>query len=608
MLINPSARHDPAYQWFAEARFGMFIHFSLASMFGEDLGANRKFGAAYKEYEAKANEFNPAKLNAKEWIDVAEDAGCKYIVYTAKHTEGFCMWDTKTTDWNIMNTPFGRDIVGELAEECHQRSMRLGIYVGTSEWHSPYRPNHPKVWGDRDWSRDDDEPDLDKHHDYLCRQLTELLSNYGQVDCIWWDGCEKSEKYWRGKKLYEHIKSLQPDCIVNDRVKYGDYITPEWHLREDIDSDKYLIESCISVARNGWGWNKGSGHRTTAECLDLLVKMAGCGSNLLLNVGPDADGVIPAAEQERMRGMGEWLKDNGEAVYGTNALKLDDMPDEMRATRKGNDVYLLFRRWPRFSEFEVPQIRSLPTAAELLGGGVLRCEMRDEGLFLRDLPARAADELPKVIRLAFDGEPSLRKAAAPVRLEHVITVKAGQATQLPARYANSEGFGVKHRVLRVEKLLPPDAALSMPARKDLFLYQDLWELNRYAITPSEEWATVNWHSLEQKLVWHVESDAAMRVTVSIRLRCPKEFAGTSYDLRCGESTCACTVAGNAVEESEGPDWFKGWYQYPFVWETAGTLEIPAGRSRLEMQPTDFVWGTYFADVAELKIEKESKRA
>lgn len=579
----------------------MFIHFSMASMFGEDLGAGRKFGASYAEYEAKAKNFNPHKLSAKEWIDVAEDAGCRYIVYTAKHTEGFCMWDTKTTDWNVMNTPLGRDIVAELAEECHQRDMRFGIYLGPSEWHSPYRPNHPKVWGDRDWSRDNDEPDLDKHCDYLCRQLTELLTNYGQIDCLWWDGCEKSEEYWRGKKLYEHVKSLQPDCIVNDRVKYGDYLTPEWHLREDIDSEKYLIESCISVARNGWGWNKDAGYRSTAECIDLLVKMAGCGSNLLLNVGPDADGIISAAEQKRMRDMGGWLTINGEAIYGTDALKLDGLPDPMRATKRGNDAYLLLRQWPRFSEFEIPQIRSLPKQARLLGGDALSCEMTDDGLFVRGLPARAGDELPKVIHFAFEDEPCVRKQPVPLRLEHVITMTVGQAAMLPARVANTEGFGVKHRVLRVEKLLPPDASLSMPERKDLFLYQDLWELNRYAITPREEWATVNWHSLEQKLVWHVESGEPARVKVRIRLRCPKEFAGSTYEIRCGDSVLTAAVRGNDVAESEAPDWFKGWHQYPFVWEDAGELEIPSGRSRLEMRPTDFVWGTYFADVEGIEL-------
>ena len=600
IIINPQSRHNPDYQWFSEARFGMFIHFSLASMFGEDLGYQAQYKVPYKQYEANVKKFNPSRFSAKAWVDVAESAGCKYIIFTAKHSEGFCNWDTKTTDFKITNTPFGRDILKELSEECRRRGMRLGVYINPSEWHSRYKPSLPGNWGDRDWKRDDDEPDWEKHTQYMEAQLTEILTNYGSISAIWFDCTNHQEHHFQGERLYKLIKRLQPACIVNERAKYGDFLTPEWDVNENLNSEVYLIEQCTSVVENGWGYNKNARHRSLADCVDFLVRTAGCGSNLLLNVGPQPDGVIPEAQAERMRSIGEWLKINGEAIYGTTDVHLAGATDNIRITRSGNDLFIILRQWPLAEHFNIPGIHTDPVSARLLGGGLLRIRRIGDMLDVDGLPASPADNSAKVVQLHFDKVPVLEAPRRSVRIEHVIPVVHVGRTSLPVAQALMEGITVKGWQHEVIRLIPPDAAFEQKSGDLPYNSDQPFDMSRKAMPQVS--AIINWRWEEESTVWYVETDRPVSVRVRACVRCPKIVAGSSYVVRAAGQKVEAKIQGNGpLENRVQMDWYKGYWRLPFVWEEVGLINLPAGRTRIEMQPTNIIWSCNFADVMGLEL-------
>jgi alpha-L-fucosidase len=602
-VINPESIRNPAFRWFAEARFGMFVHFSLASMLGKDLAVQYKDRIPYKDYEALAGKFNPQRFSAREWVDLAQRAGARYIVPLAKHAEGFCLWDTDTTQFKITRTPFGRDIIRELTDECHQRDLRIMLYFNQGDWHSRHKPNRPGAWGDRFWSREDDEPDWDKHTAYTERQLEELLKRYGRIDGVWFDGTSKSEKHWRGRRLYAHIKRLQPECLVNDRAFYGDFLTPEWELTEELDSEKYLVEQCVSVASQGWGWDEKASCRSAVECVDMLVRMAGCGANLLLNVGPDREGVIPVKQAARMREIGRWLKRNGEAIYGTQGLKLVGSPDLMRATRRGDDIYLLLRRWPEHGRIEVPGIRGLPASARLLEGPDLVFRQAGGRLVLDGLPSAPSDALAQVIQLHFPSAPAIIR---PLPKPHTITtvpLAPDQPTLLSVKHAELGGFSVKGWQHSVRRLVPPDASFGQGAT-ELPAEADQPYAGEGPAPVRGIHAIIDWRHTEQHTTWTVEASRPTRVKVRVLLRCQRRVAGSAYELRCGAQTLSATVKGNEPQPNEdyvGTDWFRGFYRLPFVWEEAGEMKLPSGQSRITMQPVEIPWGSFFADVAALEL-------
>lgn len=608
-VVIPASRFNPDLQWFDEARFGMFIHFSIASMFGEDLGYQYKHQVPYARYEANVRRFNPAKFRASDWVDAAEVGGCRYITLTAKHVEGFCLWDTKTSDFKITRSPFGRDIVRELADECHRRKMPLCLYVNPDDWHSRFKPSLPGNWGDRNWRRKDDDFDWEKHIRYIEGQLTELLTGYGPIAGIWFDCTNHQEHHIQGERLYRLIKRLQPKCLVNDRAKCGDFITPEWQIAEDLDGDRYLIEQCISVVEEGWGWRSDSRYRSIPECVDLLVRTAGCGSNLLLNVGPDPEGVIPAEQVERMRAIGAWLKVNGAAVYGTRAAKVAGLSDDLRLTRNGKDLFVILRRWPKAQHLKVPGIVSDPVFARLLGGPDLTWNRCRDGLDVDGLPSMPSDATAKVIHLRFAGEPQVVTRSAPVESTHTVPVAMAGRTSLPVELARMEGLAVKGWRHAVSTILPPDAAFEQKP-SDLPFDADQPYEDGPAIVGAVR-AILNWRYCEESVVWTVQVPKAMRVRVRVCLRCPKVVAGSTYKISCGAKSLTAKVRGNGPMEREvRMDWWKGYHALPFVWEDAGVLQLPQGAHELSMRPTHIIWGCNFADVAGLELvpaEPERRR-
>lgn len=340
-LKESAPDRDARMAWWRDATFGMFIHWGAYAVpagihngkevkgIGEWIMHNGKI--PIPEYEAYVRQFNPTSFDAKEWVRIAKDAGMKYIVITSKHHDGFCLWDSKVSSYDIMDAaPFKRDILKELADACKGSGVRLCFYHSIMDWHQPDAESKKgyayQNTPNPDWAR--------YRETYLKPQLAELIAKY-DPGVLWFDGEWVPE--WtedQGKDLYNYLRSLKPDLIINNRVgkgrsgmqgmnKYkdaaGDFGTPEQEILEGTSDADW--ESCMTM-NDTWGFKRDDHNWKSAKLLiDNLVDIAAKGGNYLLNVGPTAEGLIPAASVERLKAMGEWLRINGEAVYATRSRK-----------------------------------------------------------------------------------------------------------------------------------------------------------------------------------------------------------------------------------------------------------------------------------------------
>jgi alpha-L-fucosidase len=305
------------------------------------------------EYERLASQFNPLKFDADAWAQLAADAGAKYLVITSKHHDGFCMFHSKLTNYNIVDaTPFGRDPMTELSKACEKRGLRFCFYYSqTQDWH------HPNGDGN-DWDFDESKKDFSNYVEtYVKPQVKELLTNYGPIGLIWFD-TPKRMTPGQSRELVDLVHQLQPECLVNGRIgnSLGDYAESRDNV---IPSEALQIDWEVPATINDtWGF-KSDDHnwKSPAELVRKLVDTASKDGNYLLNVGPTAEGVIPQPSVERMRALGEWLRRNGEAVYGTRAGPLQGV-DNVRTTRHGSKLYLTAFDWPGD---EMPRVFELKT-------------------------------------------------------------------------------------------------------------------------------------------------------------------------------------------------------------------------------------------------------
>jgi alpha-L-fucosidase len=345
------ARSDPRLEWFRAARFGMFIHWGLYAIpagewhgqpidgIGEWLMLRARVPLA--EYERLASQFNPVHFDAEAWASLAAEAGAKYVVITAKHHDGFCMFKSSVTNYNIVDaTPFGRDPMAELAEACRRHGIRFCFYYSqTQDWH------HPGGDGN-DWDFDESTKDFDGYvENYVKPQVHELLTNYGPIGLIWFDTPKRMTPD-QSRGLVELVHQLQPECLVNGRIGngLGDYAESRDNF---IPTQSLQVDWEVPATINDtWGF-KTSDHnwKAPAELVGKLVDVASKGGNYLLNVGPTAGGVIPQPSVERMHAIGGWLKANGEAIYATEAGPLQGL-DGLRTTARGTSVYLHALNWP----------------------------------------------------------------------------------------------------------------------------------------------------------------------------------------------------------------------------------------------------------------------
>jgi len=382
-------------QWWGDARFGLFVHWGPVSLKGTEIGWSR--GGERRGYGSKGNqvpveiydhlyqEFNPTNFNAREWVAIAKAAGMKYLVFTSRHHDGFSMFDTKASDYRITSplSPFHRDVVKELGDACHEAGLRFGLYYSQPDWHRPdaFTPDrHPQYLA------------------YLKQQVTELCSNYGQLDILWFDGLGKPAKDYDGEGLVKIIRARQPNIIINNRTGFPeDHDTPEQRVGKYQDNRPW--ESCITICRQ-WAWKPADEMKSLKECLQTLVLCAGGDGNLLFNVGPMPDGRIEPRQVGRLKEMGGWLARNGETIYGSRGGPWKPTK-AVASTRKGNVVYLHLLR-EHHGEVELPDLALKVKTASLRDGRAVKCEQRGGKLYLNFDPT-AVDPIDTIIRLELDG-------------------------------------------------------------------------------------------------------------------------------------------------------------------------------------------------------------
>ena len=392
---DKSAESQRRLEWWRDAKFGMFVHWDPSSLAAGEISWSKQFyddtGEQLRDnprpspdlYEIKEHRiwfdwfkpavprevydhlhksFYPGMFDADRFVAVAKQAGMKYLIQVSKHHNGFCMWETRFTDYNVMNTPFRRDILGEMAQACQRAGIKFGVYYSQRDWH------HPDYGPER----------MAQYNAYMHAQVEELLLKYSNIEIIFFD----TEQYypwqlWDGKKLFQMIHRLRPNVIINDRCGVpADCTTPEQIIGEyNLGRD---WESCMTFT-GFWSWH---GFQAPVipfeECLRHLVRCAGGGGNLLMNVGPLPTGQIDPREADRLARMGEWLSRYGESIYGTRGGPFPP-GDWGVSTHKGNSIYVHVLRWPE-GEFELPALERRVRTARLLSGGKASVQQTPQGL------------------------------------------------------------------------------------------------------------------------------------------------------------------------------------------------------------------------------------
>ena len=412
-------------QWFNEARFGLFLHWGLYAVPAGEYGTNRNYAEwiqlsakiPNRQYEQYATQFHPVEFDAREWVRVAKAAGMKYIVITAKHHDGFCMYDTRLTGYNIVKaTPFHRDPMKDLARECRKAGLKFCFYYSIPDWH---HPEFPAKYSQRGFHGDPNpEADLDKYVAYLKGQVRELLTGYGPVGILWFDdgGAFKNTMENRtngavlihAREILDEIHQLQPACLVNNRLGLpADYLTPEQRIPTN-GFPGTNWETCMTLNRH-WGYNKyDQNWKPPRDVIRNLVDIASKGGNYLLNIGPTAEGTLPPESVRILTEVGRWMAANGESIYGTSASPLATTPDWGRATRKGNRLYLHVFRWPEQGDLVLsgvalprkaylladPQQRALSFGTSRSASGPLTCAI--------NLPPQPPDPIDTVVVLETD--------------------------------------------------------------------------------------------------------------------------------------------------------------------------------------------------------------
>lgn len=375
-----------------DMRFGMFIHWGPVSITGHEIGWSRGTQTPVEEYDNLYKKFNPEKFNADEWVKVAREAGMKYIVLTTKHHDGFCLWDTKQIDYNIMNSPFKRDVVKELSEACKKQGIAFGTYYSTCDW---YHPDFPLTSPGGKTKRE--KSDLDSYNRYLLAQIKELITNYGPLITIWNDVPQMFKG--RGTNTINMVRALQPDILINNRTgDGGDYDTPEQKIGGFQMNRPW--ETCMTICRQ-WAWKPNDTMKTLKECLQTLIRTAGGDGNLLFNVGPTAEGIIEQRQVDRLKEMGQWLEKYGQSIYATRGGPFKPAAWGV-STRKDRQIFVHVFNWPDAGRLELPSIPAKVLSAKVLTGGTVDVRQDDKGIFL-DVPTANRDEIDTLVVLELEG-------------------------------------------------------------------------------------------------------------------------------------------------------------------------------------------------------------
>ena len=425
---------DARMQWWREARFGMFIHWGLYAIPAGEWQGQKNYGEWIRDsakipvgtYDRFQPQWNPTAFDADAWAKMAAAAGMKYLVLTSKHHDGFCLFDSKQTEWDVMNTPHGRDICKELAAACARHGVTFCTYHSIMDWHHPdYLPRRPWEAQDRPAAG----ADFAKFEQYLHAQVTEVIEHYRPA-VMWFDGeWESTWNHERGVRLFELCRKLAPNMIVNNRVDVhrggmggfngsneavGDFATPEQEIpatgMPGVD-----WESCMTM-NSHWGWNQADGRwKSTKELLQNLIDIASKGGNYLLNIGPRADGTFPPQAVERLAEIGLWMQQNGEAIHGTTASVFDALPFGRCTVRRlgaATKLYLHVFTWPQDQQIVLPGLGNDVVSAHLVGNPQAPLTVQRNGADVAiTLPAMLVEpQLPTVVELTVKGAPVVFKA------------------------------------------------------------------------------------------------------------------------------------------------------------------------------------------------------
>lgn len=370
-------------EWFVHDRFGMFIHWGLYALAARHEWVKNREELSDAEYQKYFDHFNPDLYDPHQWAQVARDAGMNYVVVTTKHHEGFCLWDSKLTDYKAPNTPYGKDVLRPLVEAFRAAGLKIGFYYSLIDWHHPHFPidgfhplrNHPDAL---EWNK---QRDIRIYADYAHGQVRELLTDFGPIDIIWFDFSYPKYEYrgmpgkgredWRSEELLRLVRELQPAIIVNNRLdlpaEYADVHTPEQFQPRSwvhVDGKPVVWETCQTFS-GSWGYYRDEyTWKSPEQLIQMLINTVACGGNLLMNVGPTARGTFDDRALNALRVYRDWMRLHARSIYGCTQSEFTAPPD-CRFTQNGKRLYLHIFAWP-FRHLHIDGLAGRVEYAQLL--------------------------------------------------------------------------------------------------------------------------------------------------------------------------------------------------------------------------------------------------
>jgi len=409
-------RFGDGRDWFFEKRLGLFIHWGIYAVGGWHEQHMYRKRLSRAEYAPFLGQFNPVKFEPERWLDLAQEAGMGYLTFTCKHIDGFCMWDTRQTEYKVTRTPYGKDTLARLAEACHKRKFPLCLYYSCADMHHPNYPNAGRSYELRA-PEPGDQPDLARYLEYVRAQVRELCTDYGEIHGFWWDANVIKH---RDPSFNALIRQLQPQAVINNRgYDDGDFGTPERDWDSSVDKQAQFekpVEACQAVGYQSWCWREDEDRYSNAHLIRSVQKVLAKGGNYLLNVGPKPDGTIDGESAATLRRIGAWLKPVRESLFEVAPANALTANRDVVLTRRGNALYVHLIKEPETASVFLHPLAETPRRATLLNTGEpvafdvadlprLHNQTPDRCLRLKHLPVNDRPTAGWVIRLDFDRLP-----------------------------------------------------------------------------------------------------------------------------------------------------------------------------------------------------------